>query len=337
MALQHSISSILENSIEKLLSRHTTKLIVGSSDAHLSLRERYRTNQGSHFKDDRERLIYLLARLPQTTLVLQQVLRSLQEVVPEARHFCDFGAGPGNLVWALGALNWSYNSIQLVERDEPMRELGAALLDEAPHYERRKLTWHARLDEKVLRAIDVSVASYSLGEVQESLRKTIVSELWKQSRYGMVIIEPGTPQGFSVIRSLRAQLIDEGAVIQVPCTHEQACPMPPKDWCHFKLNCKRPSFLRQVKNSTLGYEEENYSYVVAVKASEMPSVSKARPYGRVVRPPLKRSGHVSLDLCASTGIERMTVSKKDGELYKESRKLSLGDVVQENISRTNSE
>lgn len=334
MTLQHSISSIFERSIEKLLSNHTTKSFAGDNDAHLALRERYRTKQGSHFKDDQERLIYLLARLPQTTLVLQEVLRSLQAIVPEARHFCDFGAGPGNLVWALGALNWSYDSIQLVERDEPMRELGSALLDEAPHYDRNKLAWHARLDEKALQKVDVSIASYSLGEVQESLRKTIVSELWKRCHYGMVIIEPGTPQGFSVIRSLRAQLIDEGAMIQAPCTHEQACPMAPKDWCHFKLNCKRPSFLKQVKNSTLGYEEENYSYVVAVKASLLVSV---RPYGRIVRPLLKRSGHVSLDLCTQTGIERITMSKKDGELYKESKKLSRGDIVQENISRTNDE
>ncbi|MBX9697497.1 MAG: small ribosomal subunit Rsm22 family protein, partial [Alphaproteobacteria bacterium] len=199
--------------------------------------------------------------------------------------------------------------------------------------------WQARLDEKALEGVDISVASYSLGEVQESLRKTIVSELWKQSRYGMIIIEPGTPQGFSVIRSLRAHLIDEGAMIQAPCTHEQACPMAPKDWCHFKLNCKRPSFLKQAKNSTLGYEEENYSYVVAVKASEISkeAFSTARPYGRVVRPILKRSGHVSLDLCTQTGLERITMSKKEGDLYKESRKLSLGDAVQQDISRTNDE
>lgn len=319
------------------MATQTTKSIVGTNEAHLALRERYQKKPGSHFKDDRERLVYLLTRLPQTTLVLEEVLRSLQTIVPEARHFRDFGAGPGNLVWALDALNWSYDSLQLIERDEPMRELGTALLAEAPHHETSKLGWHVRLDEKVLQTVDVSVASYSLGEVQESLRKTIVSKLWKESRYGMVIIEPGTPQGFSVIRALRTQLIEEGAMIQAPCTHEQACPMTPKDWCHFKLNCKRPSFLKQTKNSTLGYEEENYSYVVAIKACEISeeALSSARPYGRLVRPLLRRSGHVSLDLCTQTGIERITMSKKDGELYKECRKLSLGDVVQEGSSRIN--
>jgi ribosomal protein RSM22 (predicted rRNA methylase) len=50
------------------------------------------------------------------------------------------------------------------------------------------------------------------------------------------------------------------------------------------------------------------------------------PDARILRHPLKRSGHVSFTLCTKDqGIIKKTVSRKEGELYKEARDLEWGD------------
>lgn len=290
--------------------------------AQEALRARYRHKVASAFKDDRERLVYLLTRLPQTSLVLEGLLRSLCNVLSEVRSIRDFGAGPATLLWAVHPIAWPLERIDLIERDLGIRSLGDALLKHYPvAQEKRAMKWYSSFDQSVREDVDLTVASYSLGEVKALERRGIVEKIFQQTKEALLIVEPGSPQGFSVIRDVREQLISLGAHILSPCPHQEVCPMPSDDWCHFKMNCVRPKFLQQAKQSKLGYEEENYSYVIALKKP----LACSAP--RIVRSPLKRSGHVSLDLCAPNGLKRMTISKKDGALYKIARKLEWGDVL----------
>jgi ribosomal protein RSM22 (predicted rRNA methylase) len=55
---------------------------------------------------------------------------------------------------------------------------------------------------------------------------------------------------------------------------------------------------------------------------------EAYHWPRLISPPLKRGGHVILDVCSSSGyIERMTVPKSQGKIpYRDARKSHWGDL-----------
>ena len=95
--------------------------------------------------------------------------------------------------------------------------------------------------------------------------------------------------------------------------------MQGSDWCHFSERIERSSLHRGAKLGTLGYEDEKFSYLVVAKS---PAVSSQM---RILRPPMKRSGHISLHVCTSEGIKIQTISRKDKEKYVLAKKLDWGD------------
>lgn len=96
----------------------------------------------------------------------------------------------------------------------------------------------------------------------------------------MVLIEPGTPEGYLRIREARGQLIDAGMTVAAPCPHDGTCPIEVgQDWCHFSARVSRSSLHRQVKGGSLPYEDEKFSYVAAtrfpVEAGRLPDHAQA--------------------------------------------------------------
>ncbi|MGN6670832.1 MAG: small ribosomal subunit Rsm22 family protein, partial [Candidatus Nucleicultricaceae bacterium] len=174
--------------------------------AQEALRERYRHKVASAFKDDRERLVYLLTRLPQTSLVLEGLLRSLCNVLKEVRSIRDFGAGPATLLWAVHPIAWPLERIDLIERDLGIRSLGDALLKHYPsEQERCPIKWYSSIDQSVRDGVDLTVASYSLGEVKALERREIVEKLFQPRKEALLSVEPGSPQGVGVIRDVLEQ------------------------------------------------------------------------------------------------------------------------------------
>ena len=77
---------------------------------------------------------------------------------------------------------------------------------------------------------------------------------------------------------------------------------------------------RRLKDADLGYEDEKYSYVSAVRGP----AGIAR--GRVVRRPQRRKGLVTLQVCTpANGIAQALISKRQGDVYRAARDVSWGD------------
>ncbi|KAL2129724.1 hypothetical protein VTI74DRAFT_7404 [Chaetomium olivicolor] len=162
-----------------------------------------------------------------------------------------------------------------------------------------------------------------------------------------------------------AERVRERGMIIAPCTNHGKCPMyftpglshGRKDFCHFSQRFIRPPFLQKVLGAThRSHEDIKFSYLAVRRGGAQPDASSflhgkaaadrafagyedadtsspadaphplALP--RNILPPLKRRGHVTLDVCTPAAtIERWVVPKSfSKQAYHDARKAVWGDL-----------
>lgn len=272
---------------------------------------------GSH------RAAYLVTRLPATYAVISRILHECRVSIPDLNieNMLDLGAGPGTAMWAAAEQFPGLSRIILVEDRGEWIEVGRSFAADCGRVAIRSAEWHqgSAAGELPSGSFDLVILSYVINELQPAERLATVQAAWNRTNRILAIAEPGTPAGFDHVRQVRAELIAAGAHIVAPCPHANACPMQGKDWCHFAERLPRSSQHRSAKNAELGFEDEKYSYVVF--ARELVQL----PRSRILRHPVKHSGHIDLELCTTEALKRITVSRRQGERYKEARKAEWGD------------
>ncbi|GAA4921908.1 small ribosomal subunit Rsm22 family protein [Streptomyces coeruleoprunus] len=269
---------------------------------------------------------YAAYRMPATFEAVRSALDALREAAPAwtpATH-TDVGGGTGAASWAV-AEAWEGPEAPrttVLDWAEPALALGRELAGASGIDSLRDTTWRrARIGAALkLDDTDLVTVSYVLKELTPEDRAALVAEAARAAQ-AVVVVEPGTPDGYERIITARDQLIAAGLRVAAPCPHSAACPIEPgTDWCHFSARVSRSSLHRQVKGGSLAYEDEKFSYVVATRFPVAPAAA------RVVRRPQIRKGQVLLDLCtAEEGLRRDTVTKRHGQLYKEARDAEWGD------------
>jgi len=296
--LQQTIDTLLENiDIQKL------------KKASQNITAHYRDGIGLSSED--EMLAYLIVRLPATYASIKHVLSKL----PSQGSILDLGAGPGTVEWAARSIWNAPLVITAIEREMQFIELGAQLGSQA-HWIRGDLT-----SFKTFEPHDWIVFGYSLAEIQDQALPALLNQSWQAAEKGVVIVEPGTPRGYQKMLLARDYLIKEGGFVAAPCPHSGACPMQPTDWCHFSVRLERSYLHRLAKLASLPFEDEKFTYVIVTKEKPKNTTSP------IIRPPLRRSGHVILPLCTPHGLQNITVSRSQKDLYKKARKSDWGDAL----------
>ncbi|GAA2343206.1 small ribosomal subunit Rsm22 family protein [Dactylosporangium salmoneum] len=225
----------------------------------------------------------------------------------------DLGGGTGAGAWAARDVFGRIESTVLDQVPEALR-LGRRIAAA------ESFAWQEwRLGEPVPEA-DLVTASYVLTELDEQGRATLVEQARAAARKAVVLVEPGTPQGYRRILDAREVLIAAGWHVAAPCPHQLACGMQGRDWCHFAARVNRSALHRRLKDASLGYEDEKYSFVAATREPVPNAV------GRVVRHPAFRKGLVTLQVCRpATTVGPLLVPKREGPLYKAARDAEWGD------------
>ncbi|HEU5231508.1 MAG TPA: small ribosomal subunit Rsm22 family protein [Terriglobales bacterium] len=271
------------------------------------------------------RTAYLAARLPATYAVIARVIREAQLRVPGLRveSMIDLGAGPGAAMWAAAEQFPDLARILLIEDSAGWVEMGRRLSSSSGNSAIRNADWRqgSVTREFSLESFDFVIASYLMNEIPVQDRTRVALAAWQCTKKLLVIIEPGTPEGFANIRSLRQELIAAGGYIAAPCPHANDCPIAAGDWCHFSERLERTSEHRRAKGGERGYEDEKYSYLIF---SREPVVL---PAARILRHPRKHPGHAEFELCTAEGLKRETISRKQGERYKTAKKAEWGETL----------
>ncbi|MFJ8195876.1 small ribosomal subunit Rsm22 family protein [Streptomyces sp. NPDC096152] len=265
---------------------------------------------------------YAAYRMPATFEAVRAALAAFAAAAPGWRPagHVDVGGGTGAATWAVSATWDGPRPVTVLDWAEPALALGREIAEANPAL--REARWQrARIGTALaLDPTDLVTVSYVLGELTGDDRAAVVDAAAAAAQ-AVVVVEPGTPDGYARVIEARDRLLGAGFQVAAPCPHSAACPIVPgTDWCHFSARVSRSSLHRQVKGGSLPYEDEKFSYVAATRFPVSPAPA------RVVRRPQIRKGQVLLDLCeADERLSRRTVTKRHGDLYKTARDTDWGD------------
>ncbi|GAA2594847.1 small ribosomal subunit Rsm22 family protein [Streptomyces axinellae] len=273
---------------------------------------------------------YAAYRMPATFAAASAALRALAFRIPgwaPGSHL-DVGGGTGAATWAAAGVWGAPRVTTVLDWAEPALDLGRELAARAPAGPLPDAEWRRgslRGGGAELAPADLVTVSYVLGELAEEDRRAAVDAAVGAARHAVVLVEPGTPEGYARVIEARRALIAAGLRVLAPCPHDGACPIVPgEDWCHFSVRVSRSSLHRRVKGGELPYEDEKFSYVAAVR--DLGGAPGVPAPARIVRKPQLRKGQVLLDLCEREGsLARRTVTKREGPRYREARKADWGD------------
>lgn len=322
MEFPTELRTAIENRIEGM-KQESMKLTART------ISERYRNESGAGRRlvsTDDEAGVYSLVRMPATFGAVYDTLSCAAKTTGlEIESMIDAGAGTGAGSWAASYV-FPLKSIVCLERESAMRSIGKALMQSGDEVLRHS-RWEAcdLVSEDIEHRADMVVSSYVMNEMSREDREKVLLKLWAAADKMLVVIEPGTPEGYSQLKRAREILLSMGAHLAAPCPHEKPCRLADDDWCHFTTRIQRSKLHKQLKMGEVPYEDEKFSYMVFTREA-------AKPAGaRILRHPYIEKGRITLDICTAEGNKRITVRKSDGGLFKLAKKAKCGGSIEKEL------
>jgi ribosomal protein RSM22 (predicted rRNA methylase) len=274
--------------------------------------------------EEEDALAYALYRLPATYAATLHALGRLAERAPDLapRRMLDLGAGLGTASLAARALWPQMAENVLLDRSAPFlalaRRLAGAALSEA-----EIVSGDISAPPDLGAPFDLVVASYALTEIAEERLGLALDAAWRSCSGALVLVEPGTPRDHARLMRMRARLVAAGARISAPCPHSAPCPLAAPDWCHFSVRLARSRDHKLLKGADVPFEDEKFAYLVATREESAIAPAPAR---LLARPEVLKHG-LRIKLCATAGIEEVTVAKRDKSAFAPIKKKDWGDEV----------
>ncbi|HEX4284856.1 MAG TPA: small ribosomal subunit Rsm22 family protein [Terracidiphilus sp.] len=294
--------------------------------AHMSESYRSSTTSAHVIRDEKDGLAYAVTRMPATYAAVRNVLARLQERTTafEPGSLLDLGAGPGTASWAAVDAWPALANITQIDMNSTLLDLGRKLATSAPPalHNAIRITGDFTPAEAINTQADLVILSYAIAELATDQIGTLLTSAWQHCSGALVIADPGTSRSYQGILQCRDLLLREGARILAPCPHEIPCPLVAPDWCHFTQRVPRSRDHRLVKSSTLAYEDEKFSYLIAVREN----LFKAATADRILTQPSHGKVERTLKLCQRDGTSALVkITRRDATAFRRAKKKDWGD------------
>lgn len=263
---------------------------------------------------------YAAYRMPATSAVIKHVIDKLPPAF-QPRTLLDFGAGPATATLNIAHHFSTLETASLIEHNPHMQHVGAKLLEgEAP---KLATSWQSNLPLNIEAPSDLVVSAYAFGENGDQAQRHLLNQLMAHTGHMLILIMPGTPAGFEILRHCRQQAIAASFYPLAPCNHAGICPMQGEDWCHFSTRLPRSRAHTYLKDGALGYEDEKFCYLIL---SKHPPIGTQQTAGRILKPPHCTNAGIHLSLCRPVKPLNSTIPRRDKSLYKMAKKKKWGDL-----------
>lgn len=290
----------------------------------------YREKAGSSIavRDEMDALAYAITRSPATFGAVHHVLTRLQErsAAFAPTSMLDLGTGAGAASWAATEIWPELQFLTQVDCNLPLLTLNKRLAQQSRSEALRNAS-HVTTDltrSLESEAGDLVVLSYMLAELKESQVLQVLETAWEHCLKALVLVEPGTPAGYQRILMARRFLESKGGRLLAPCSHELPCPLVPPDWCHFAQRVERSRDHKILKSAEVPYEDEKFSYLIAVREAIFSPVQESR----ILTRPARQKVSAKVKLCKPDGTaDLVSISIRDKEAFKRAKKKEWGDLL----------
>ena len=319
MELPNELKNIIDNEIDNVNIKMLQK---NAESISLKYRDEIKKKGKRLVTESVEATTYSAVRMPATYSAVYTALKKSLEIYNEKIYsLLDVGAGTGAGSWAASEL-LNLEQITCIEREDAMLNLGIKLMKKSEKSVLKNAKWEKLdlVDDEIKYKADLVICSYVLNELNATDRVNALEKLLNCTNKMLIIIEPGTPNGFKEIKENREILKNLGALVIAPCPNIENCPMPENDWCHTTCRVSRTKIHKLLKNADVPYEDEKFSYIAVSK-----NYIRKDDFSRVLRHPKIERGKITLQICTKNGISEKTVTKKEKDLFKIARKLKCGD------------
>ena len=270
-----------------------------------------------------EALSYAAVRMPATYGAVYTALKNTFQINNiEIETLLDVGAGTGAGSWAVNEF-LDLKRIICIEREEVMINIGKSLMLESENKVLQNSVWKQQdiIKNRITDTADLVICSYMLNELPEADRMKVLENLWEITNKVLIIIEPGTPYGFSIIKQIRKELINKKGYLIAPCSNIEECPLE-NDWCHSICRISRNKAHKLLKDADVPYEDEKFSYISFSK-QEFNKIE----FSRILRHPIIETGKITVNTCSAEGIKTEIITKKEKDKFKKLKKSKCGDII----------
>jgi ribosomal protein RSM22 (predicted rRNA methylase) len=175
---------------------------------------------------------------------------------------------------------------------------------------------------------DLVVLGHVLNELDPQARQGVIATAWRLTGGLLLLVEPGTPEGFVVVRAARDQLLAQGAYTIAPCAHDRPCPLG-DDWCHFPQRLKRPDFQRRARAAPSPWEDSKFAYVAMARFTPESPI-----WGRVIREASSNKAYAEVKVSSIAGVARYRALKRNRDAFRQVKALEWGAALGQPLPET---